>query len=128
MESKAMVCTSKVKLKLECKRKYHESVAKEVLQLKKRLTHLEEETSMLKQELVRNIAERKTLFNEVYRKLKVIQFSLHPQEQAFGNKCYKVIYRNSLNFFKTCKQIERLDKRFVYLTIRTKKNSFLFCA
>ncbi|KAK1434040.1 hypothetical protein QVD17_10958 [Tagetes erecta] len=86
MEPKAMMCTSEVKLKLECKRKYY---AKEVLQLKKRLTHLEEETNTMKQELRKNSEERKILLNDVYRKLKLIQFSLHPQHHP--NKICKEV-------------------------------------
>ncbi|KAI3785998.1 hypothetical protein L1987_45124 [Smallanthus sonchifolius] len=84
-----IMCTSEVKLKLECKRKFHESVAQEVLQLKKRLTHLEEETSMMKQEMSLNRAEREMLLNDVYRQLKLVQFSLHPQDQTFGYRFCK---------------------------------------
>ncbi|KAL8250212.1 hypothetical protein R6Q59_033905 [Mikania micrantha] len=87
-----MVCTSEVKLKLESKRKFHKSVAQEVLQLKRRLTHLEEETNMMKQEMFQTIAERKTLLSDVYRQLKLVQFSIHPENQKFEcNKFCKVI-------------------------------------
>ncbi|KAL8230405.1 hypothetical protein R6Q57_000183 [Mikania cordata] len=91
-----MVCTSEVKLKLDSKRKFHESVAQEVLQLKRRLTYLEEETNMMKQEMFQNIAERKTLLSDVYRQLKLVQFSLHPENHNF-------------EYNKFCKEVGKSD-------------------
>ncbi|XP_021984318.1 uncharacterized protein LOC110880066 isoform X2 [Helianthus annuus] len=85
MESKAMMRSSEVKLKVDCKRKFH---AHEVLQLKKRLTHLEKEVNMMKEEMFRNRTERKALLDEVYRQLKLVHFSLLPENQTLGCKFY----------------------------------------
>ncbi|XP_024971212.1 uncharacterized protein LOC112510137 isoform X2 [Cynara cardunculus var. scolymus] len=56
----------------------------EVRQLNKMLTHLEQETHTMKQEMLKNAAERKKLMNDVYRQLKRLQFSLRLQNQSSG--------------------------------------------
>ncbi|GJW25181.1 hypothetical protein Tco_0038992 [Tanacetum coccineum] len=81
-----MICRSEVKLSSETKRKFHPY---EVMQLKKKLTDLEQETNMMKQELSHSTAERKTLMNDVYNQLRLLQFSLHPENQAPGDKFCK---------------------------------------
>ncbi|KAI3759623.1 hypothetical protein L6452_07568 [Arctium lappa] len=54
----------------------------EVNELKKIVTHLEQETHAMKQEMLQNTVERKMLMNDVYRQLKLVQFSLHVQNQT----------------------------------------------
>ncbi|PWA66368.1 hypothetical protein CTI12_AA321960 [Artemisia annua] len=82
-----MICRSEVKLSSETKRKFHPY---EVMQLKKKLRDLEQETNMMKQELSHSTAERKKLMNDVYTQLKHLQSSLHPENQTPGhNLCKK---------------------------------------
>ncbi|KAI3521206.1 hypothetical protein L1887_10667 [Cichorium endivia] len=74
----------------ESKRKFHQYVeVDEVMQLKKRVAHLEEETNTMMQEMTRNTAERKTLLKDVYRQLKLIQFSSRPGNQSLEYKFYE---------------------------------------
>ncbi|KAL4584578.1 hypothetical protein LXL04_009181 [Taraxacum kok-saghyz] len=69
----------------ESKRKfYHYVDLEEARQLKKRVAHLEEETHKMMQEMSQNREERKTLLNEVYRKLKLVQFSVHSKYTEGG--------------------------------------------
>lgn len=68
------------------------SISEVKLQLKKKLAHLEEETQIMKQEMFHNTKERKTLLNEVYQQLKLIQFSLQAENQTEGYKFCKVTY------------------------------------
>ncbi|CAH1422993.1 unnamed protein product [Lactuca virosa] len=71
----------------ESKRKFHQYVeVEEVGQLKKRVAHLEEETHVMMQEMSQNTAERKSLLKDIYRQLKLIQFSCH---QKYQNTEYK---------------------------------------
>ncbi|GJZ43166.1 hypothetical protein Tco_0590421 [Tanacetum coccineum] len=92
----AMICRSEVKLSFETKRKFYPY---EVLQLKKKLTDLEQETNMMKQELSHSTAERKTLMNDIYNQLRLLQFSLPLENQAPGDKFYpnpSVVIRGGL--------------------------------
>ncbi|CAI9280765.1 unnamed protein product [Lactuca saligna] len=66
----------------ESKRKLHQYVeVEEVGQLKKRVAYLEEETHVMMREMSQNTAERKSLLKDIYRQLKLIQFSCHPKTQ-----------------------------------------------
>ncbi|GJT05855.1 hypothetical protein Tco_1324660 [Tanacetum coccineum] len=92
-----MICRSEVKLSSETKRKFHPY---EVMQLKKKLTGLEQVTNMMKQELSHSTAERKTLMNDVYNQLRLLQLSLPPENQAPGDKFCKKPGRRSDGLFQ----------------------------